>query len=178
MPKSNRNGPYTIHEKEKRRNEVYRLHFEYGYSARKISSLMNINRNTINSDIDYWYAKVVNKAELFDPEYWIVRKIERLEIQRTRTREQLDKESKFEHKLALERLLFDLESKILHIQLKLVDSEVRHYTESRATFNEWLKKKGHRERYLTLFDVLKVSSEASEQISKIIEADKKRAGNQ
>ena len=47
-------GPYSKDEKTKRLDEVYRLHFEYGYSARKISELMRVNRNTINGDIDYW----------------------------------------------------------------------------------------------------------------------------
>jgi len=33
-------GPYTKNEKTKRQNEVYRLHFERGYSAVKISDMM------------------------------------------------------------------------------------------------------------------------------------------
>jgi len=37
-----RGGRYTKDEKLKRLDEVYRLHFEYGYSARKISELMKI----------------------------------------------------------------------------------------------------------------------------------------
>jgi len=55
-----RGGPYSKDEKIKRQNEVHRLHFEYGYSARKISELMKINRNTINGDIDCWYGKIIN----------------------------------------------------------------------------------------------------------------------
>ena len=51
-------GPYTKNEKMKRQNEVYRLHFELGYSAVKISDMMKINRNTINSDINYWYSSL------------------------------------------------------------------------------------------------------------------------
>ncbi len=39
-------GPYSKAERDRRRNEVYRLHFEYGYTARKISELMKVNRNT------------------------------------------------------------------------------------------------------------------------------------
>ena len=54
MPKSHQRGPYTKQELENRRNEVYRLHFEYRYSVRKIAELMKINRNTINGDIKHW----------------------------------------------------------------------------------------------------------------------------
>ena len=45
-------GPYSKHDRDARRNEVYKLHFEYGYSARKIADLMKVNRNTVNGDID------------------------------------------------------------------------------------------------------------------------------
>lgn len=55
MPKSKKGGPYPINQKQKRQNEVYKLHFEYGYSARKIAEMMMINRNTINGDLQYWY---------------------------------------------------------------------------------------------------------------------------
>jgi len=34
-------GPYSKDEREKRQNEVFRLHFEYGYSATKIADLMS-----------------------------------------------------------------------------------------------------------------------------------------
>ena len=37
MPKYHKRGPYSKQQLEKRRDKVYRLHFEYGYSARKIA---------------------------------------------------------------------------------------------------------------------------------------------
>jgi len=58
-------GPYTKTEREHRQQEVYRLHFEYGYSAKKISELMKINRNTINGDITYWYSKISKTKTIF-----------------------------------------------------------------------------------------------------------------
>ena len=42
MPKPHQRGPYSKQELEQRRNEVYRLHFEYGYSARKITDMIRI----------------------------------------------------------------------------------------------------------------------------------------
>ena len=56
-------GPYTKKEQEERRDEVFRLHFEHGYSALKISELMKINRNTINEDIKYLYSQVTNEFD-------------------------------------------------------------------------------------------------------------------
>ena len=67
MPKPNKKkegGPYSPHDKQIRRNEVYRYHFDYGYSARRIAELMKINRNTINSDIKYWYSKVTKSHDI------------------------------------------------------------------------------------------------------------------
>ena len=55
--KSKKGGPYTKQEQEKRRDEVFKLHFEYGYSATQISQMLKINRNTINSDVQVCHHK-------------------------------------------------------------------------------------------------------------------------
>ena len=41
-------GPYTKKEQDERRQEVFKLHFEKGYSASKIFEMLKVNRNTIN----------------------------------------------------------------------------------------------------------------------------------
>jgi len=115
-------GPYTKQEIIDRKNEVYRLHFEYGYSARKIADLMKVNRNTVNGDIDYWYSKIVQNSNMFDPAYAVMINLQRLDIQRSRLREQLDKTETFQEKLALERLILEIDSKILHTYNKLTNS--------------------------------------------------------
>jgi len=61
-------GPYSKADRHTRRDDVYRLHFEHGYSALKISELMNINRNTINGDVDYWYSIILKDSNMFNPE--------------------------------------------------------------------------------------------------------------
>lgn len=54
-------GPYTKNEKMEQQNEAYKLHFEHNYSAVKISEMMKINRNTINSDISHWYTSLAEE---------------------------------------------------------------------------------------------------------------------
>ena len=93
-----RGGPYSKDEKLKRQDEVYKLHFEYRYSARKISELMKINRNTINSDIDYWYAKICANSNIIDPEESIAINIQKFEIQQSRLRENLDSAENFQQR--------------------------------------------------------------------------------
>jgi hypothetical protein len=46
-----------------RRSKVYNLHFEKGHSAVRIAEMNNVNRNTINEDIKYWYAQISRDFE-------------------------------------------------------------------------------------------------------------------
>ena len=170
-----RGGPYTRDEKIKRQNEVHRLHFEYGYSARKISDLMNINRNTINGDIDYWYAKIIT-TNILDPEPSIVISIQRFNIQRSRLRENLDKAENFQQRHAIEKMIFDIDCKIINTQIKLADSMKRIYERNIDFLNDWLKENGKDDRYMTLFDRISVSKKAQQRISKIIKEDKIKTG--
>ena len=161
-------GPYNKSDRIKRRNEVYRLHFEYGYSATKIAQLMQVNRNTINGDIDYWYSQVVKKWYRIDPVYSIVKQIESLEVQKSRAREELDKITNPHEKIVFERLIFDIDSKIMQIRLKIYESSVRIQELATKWLNEWMKKNKKAERYMTWFDVIKVSGKARDRINKII----------
>jgi hypothetical protein len=65
-----RGGPYSKDEKVKRLDEVYRLHFEYGYSARKISELMKINRNTIMVILIFGMVKFMPIPIPLNLKYW------------------------------------------------------------------------------------------------------------
>jgi len=172
MPKSRKQGPYSKQEKEKRRSEVYRLHFDYGYSARKIADLMKVNRNTINGDISYWYSKIGSNQSIFDPEMTIIMNLRRLEEQRSRLREQIDKISDFQGKMALERMIFDIDSKIIQVYQRLGESAKRIMEMSTNHLNHYMKENQKPERYMMLFDKLSVSDKAKQKIEKIIKADK------
>lgn len=171
MPKSfKRGGPHSKDDRETRRNEVYRLHFEYGYSARKIAELMKVNRNTINGDIDYWYSQFVKKHAQLDPSFSIAKHIEILEIQKSRLREAIDKTPR--EQVAMERLLFDIDSKILQIRMKIFESSVTVHDLATKWLNDWMKKNKKDGRYITWFDIIKVSQKAQDRINKIIKEDK------
>ena len=167
-------GPYSKNEKDQRLNEVYRLHFEYGYSARQISDMMKISRNTINGDVSYWYDKIAKKMSSFvDPEMVVVKHITRLELQRTRLRVSLDKTKEFSEKLSIEKLIFNIENKIMQIRLKLIDSQIKSHIDSTRRVNEWLEKQKKSERFLSVFDVYSVSEKSHGRIKKIMKEDKK-----
>ncbi|MCH7969211.1 MAG: hypothetical protein IH841_08215 [Thaumarchaeota archaeon] len=165
-------GPYTKQEIIDRKNEVHRLHFEYGYSARKIADLMKVNRNTINGDVDYWYSKIVDNTNMVDPAYAIMVNLQRLDIQRSRLREQLDKTETFQEKLALERLILEIDSKILNTHNKLTNSARNLLDYSTERMNNWMKENKKDDRFLTSFDRISVSEKALEKIDKIIKQDR------
>jgi len=164
-------GPYNKTDRQARRIEVYRLHFEYGYSALKISELMKINRNTINSDIQYWYQKTVKNWKDTSSEFLVARNIERLELQRTRLVEQLEKTKTFQEKLATERMILDVESRILQTQLKLSDSVEKIHKLSTKWMNEWMKKNNRKERYISYGDMIRVPSKSHEKICRLLKDD-------
>ena len=70
-----RGGPYNKQDRIKRKNEVYRLHFEFGYAAVQIADMMKINRNTINGDISSWYDKITKNWKLVDPQVLVIKNI-------------------------------------------------------------------------------------------------------
>ena len=169
-------GPHTKQEIIDRRNEVHRLHFDYGFSARKIADLMKGNRNTINGDIDHWYSKIITSGGAFDSSYAVILNLERLDIQRSRLREQLDKAETFQEKLALERLILEIDTKILNTYNKMTTSTRRLRDYAIDNLNEWLKENNKDQRYLTLFDKVSVSRKAYEKIEKIIDQDRSNYG--
>ncbi len=165
-------GPCSKNDKDKRRDEVYRLHFDYGYSARKIAELMKFNRNTVNGDVDYWYSKILKNVSYIDPERLIIVNLEGMEIQKTRLREQLDKVKNNSERMAIERMIFDINTKILYTYQKLSNSIIRNHDLATYWYNDKMKKENNTRRNLSFFDTISVSKKAHERIRRIINEDK------
>jgi len=170
-------GPFSKHQRDKRRDEVYRLHFEYGYSARKIADLKKVNRNTVNGDIEYWYSKIIQKRDIFDSVCTVTIGLQRLEIQRSRLREQLDRAKTFQEKLALERLILEIDYKILYTHDKLTNSAHNLVNHGTDELNRWLKENKKDLRYLTYSDKIPVSDKSYEKINQIIKQDRSHSRN-
>ncbi|MEM3065616.1 MAG: hypothetical protein QW177_09665 [Candidatus Nitrosotenuis sp.] len=172
MPKSRRTGPYSKKDREARRNEVYRLHFEGGYSARRIAEMMKINRNTVNSDINYWYSKIVTSESIFSPKITVLQTKERLNNQRVRLYEMLNKASTIQEKLTIEKMITDIDSKLANISLRLVDAAWRVYDMGIAQLNRYLKEAGIKRHVFSLRDYIMVSETARQKIERILEEDR------
>jgi len=172
MPKSHNRGPYSKQQLEKRRNEIYRYHFEYGYSARKISELMNISRNTINGDIKHWYSKITKSNDI-QPESAIYLTLERLDIQRTRIREYLDQAKTISEKITIEKSILEIDSKISQINEKLHYSSHRMLSYVVESLNHHFEQKNDSTRYVGIHEKLAVTKDSKTKIDKIISEDKK-----
>ena len=116
LAQEKKGGPYSKDEREKRQAEVSRLHFEFGYSALKISDLMKINRNTIYADIKYLYSNIKDELKQ-NSEDFILRQIGRLEAQRTRIIEKIN-ENKIDD-IRHDKLLLDIDAKINTLVLRI-----------------------------------------------------------
>ena len=169
-----RGGPYSINENEIRREEVRRLHFDYGYSARKIAELKKVNRNTINGDIDHWYSIILKDAHYINPVKTMVLYFEEMRIKKTRLRELLDKVNNNSERMAIERLMYEINSKILYTYQKLADSEKNTHKKAMSWLNNYMKKNKHPERYLTYYDIISVSDKSYRKIRKMIGDDRER----
>ena len=127
-------GPYTKDERVKRQNEVQRLHFEYGYSASKISEMMKINRNTINDDIKHLYSNIREEIRQ-DSEELILRQIGRLESQRTRIVKSIIEE---EYNIKNEKLLLDVDAKINELLVKTKGGHKEPKTEEQDSYRDFV----------------------------------------
>ncbi len=165
---SKKGGPYSKAEKEKRQNEVHRLHFDYGYSARKIADMIKISRNTVNDDLSYWYARIYQSTNTFDPQMAIVVNMHRLDVQRSRLREQLDKTKAFQERMTIERMMYEIDYKLLQTYHRLSESMIRLHDFHINKLNQDMAKKNEKQRYTSFYNSLRVSSNARKKIVKIM----------
>jgi len=173
LAQQKKGGPYTKDEQRKRRDEVYKLHFEYGYSARKISEFLKINRGTINRDVMFLYADIEKKWRHNSPELFVRNQIERFQIQRTRLRKQLDTIETIKERNTIEKFIFDIDVKITDFQMRMADTKKIPISMVEGIINEVLYEQGKDKRviYNDLFYIL--SKKAHAKIMKIYQEDRK-----
>jgi len=144
-----------------------------GYRAIKISEIMNINRNTINSDIKYCYENLSKEWQDNNTDSWIMKQICRFEFQRSRLREYLRKESEIKNKLKIEKMIFDIDNQISQIVIRFQTS-VDDYLETVAKeFNKSAAKFAIPNRIIYGKTIESTSKATSDKIWKLIDEDRK-----
>jgi len=166
-------GPYSKAQRTKRRNEIFKLHFDYGYSSVQISEMMKVNRNTINSDINFWYGRLSKEWNSYDIDSWCMKQMHRMETQRTRLMEQLQQEN-LHDTLAIEKMIFDIDTKITQTAIKISTSQQVQSDSRINTLNNWAKEHKIDVSFIKSLDVAKVRRKTGEKIHKLLKEDRKR----
>jgi len=172
---SKKGGPYAKQQREKRRNEVFRLHFELGHSARKISEMMNVNRNTINSDLNFAYSQLSSEWTHGDLYSLFMKQLYRLEIQRRRLLEELKRQNESKEKLAIEKMVLEIDTRIFNFYEKITASNETLLdwvidTANSLVDNDPLKQSG----FVNMRNVRKTLDKTRDKINKLIEEDDKK----
>ncbi len=113
-------GPYTQREQEERKIQVYHLHFEENKSAVKIAELLNVNRNTINDDIRYWYLQLANEMKAQNLSAKMTKQIQRMEIQRDRLLGDLENAESLTEKISIEKFISEIDNKLVQFFSKMI----------------------------------------------------------
>ena len=116
-------GPYTKSDQDKRRRQVYELHFEKSQSALHIAQTLGVNRNTINEDIRYWYCELASTFDNLEIRDLMLKQHSRLEQQRIRLETLLQKQQDVFVILKIERMLFDIDRAIAKILVPIASAK-------------------------------------------------------
>jgi hypothetical protein len=164
-----KNSPFTRIQRIERRDEVYRLHFEHGVPATKIAEMMKVDRNTINNDLKILYRKAIwNKSDTtFDDV--IDSQLVRLETQRDRLGLYLSDSKDVNSKVTIERLIADIDFKIIGLMERLNQNIVQHYDEVIQHVNKIAGNEKLKTRYTSLFELYRISVDTRQDLDKLKE---------
>jgi len=163
-------APFTRIQKKERRDEVYRLHFDNGMPATRIAVLLKVDRNTINNDLNILYNKAVrdyNSDKSFDD--IIEKQLLRLETQRDRLGLYLCDVKDINGKITIERLITDIDFKVIGLMERLNQNIVQHYDAVIEHVNKIAEKENLKMRYTNLFELYRISIATRQDFDKLRE---------
>ena len=164
-------APFTRSQTRKRRIEVYKLHFEHGVPATRIAELMKVDRNTINNDLKILYREALKD---YDPDDMslddiLQKQLLRLETQRDRLSLYLTDVKDINEKIAIERLIADIDFKLIGAIEKVKHNAGRFWDEIIKEVNRIAEDKKLDVRYTSLFELHKISTDSRESLNKLKE---------
>ena len=125
IAKTKNGGPYTKKESEERKMQVYTMHFEEKKSALQIAELLDVNRNTVNDDIKFWYLQFGSKIKPHDLSAKLTNQIQRIGIQRGRLLESLEESETFEEKIKIEKFISEIDNRLVQLFSKMITNGQR-----------------------------------------------------
>jgi len=167
-------GPYSKKEREIRRHKVAELYFEKGFDALTISRMLNVNRNTISNDLKVCFTQLKNEHNDFDAGTVCITQFHRMEIQRRRFVDFLNKTLEFHDRLTLERMISDIDNRMLQAGIRIDSNSTNVEKLAVGVFNIWAKHQNPTFQGISMNSLRRVSVEAHEKIDKIMEEDNKK----
>ena len=163
-------APYTKIQRKERRDEVYRLHFDNGMPATRIALLMRVDRNTINNDLKILYNKATRDYNS-DKSYEdiIAKQLLRLETERDRIGIYLCDTADINSKITIERLITDIDFKLIGVIDKLNQNIVQHYDAVIEHVNKIAEKENLKTRFTSLFELYRISVDTRQDLDKLRE---------
>ena len=164
-------APFTRSQRRKRRMEVYKLHFEHGVPATRIAELMKVDRNTINNDLKILYREALNDYNPKDISLndIIQKQLVRLETQRDRLSLYLCDARDETSKIAIERLIANIDFKLIGAIERLNHNDGRFWDEIIKRLNEIAEHKKMGIRYTSLFELCEISADSRKSLNKLRE---------
>jgi hypothetical protein len=164
-------APFTRSQRRKRRMEVYRLHFENGIPAIRIAEMMNVDRNTINNELKILYHKALQDYNSDDLSLGDIlqKQLFRLETQRDRLGLYLSNANEITSKITIERLIADIDFKLIKVIEKMDENIVRYWDEIIKQINQIAENEKQKTRFTNLFELRRISIESGESLSKLRE---------
>jgi len=164
-------APFTRSQRRKRRMEVYRLHFEKGIPAIRIADMMNVDRNTINNDLKILYNKAINEcypnSMTFDD--ILQKQLVRLETQRDRLGQYLYESKDINSRITIERLISDIDFRLLGVIEKLNQNIVRFWDEVIKQINKLAQNEKMKTRYTSPFELNRISIDSRKSLDDLKE---------
>jgi hypothetical protein len=173
-------APFTRSQRRKRRIEVYKLHFEHGMPATRIAEMMKVDRNTINNDLKILYREALTdySPENMSLDDIVQKQLLRLESQRDRLGLYLCDQKDVDTKIAIERLIADIDFRLIGVIEKINHNATRFWDEILKGVNKVAEMKKLDMRYTSLLELHKISIESRKSLNKIREeALKDKKGN-
>jgi hypothetical protein len=164
-------APFTRSQRRKRRAEVYKLHFEHGVPATRIAEMMKVDRNTINNDLKILYRQSLNdyNPKELSLDDILQKQLVRLETQRDRLSLYLCDAEDVSSKIAIERLIADIDFKLIGAIEKLNHNIERFWEQIIKQLNKSAENEKIDTRYTSLFELRKISRDSRKSLDKLTE---------
>lgn len=162
-------APFTRSQRRKRRIEVYKLHFEHGIPATRIAEMMRVDRNTINNDLKILYQMALKDYDPDDMSFSDIlqKQLFRLETQRDRLGLYLTDAKGINDKVAIERLVADIDFKLIAVIERMNYNDVRIWQTVVKQMNRLAKEKKLDVRYTSLFELYEISVDSRKSLNKL-----------